>query len=85
MAIEYKLKSPIVLGEETIEVLKLEEPTIGKLTRFNVDLSESALSTVKGMAKLILACSTNVTDKHVNLMKLSDLTGAIGECTDFFS
>jgi hypothetical protein len=85
VAIEYKLKTPIVLGEETIEVLQLEEPTIGKLTRFNVDLSESALSTVKGMAKLILSCSTNVTDAHVNLMKLSDLTGAIGECTDFFN
>lgn len=84
MAVEYKLNSPIVLGDETIATLELEEPSVGKLKRNKVDLSEDALSTVEGMAKLLLACAENVTEAHINLMKLSDLTGAIGECTGFF-
>jgi hypothetical protein len=84
MAIKYKLKTPITLGDEMIETLELEEPSVGTLSRCDVDLSEEALSTVKGMSKLVLACAVNVTEAHIAKMKLSDLTGAIGECTDFF-
>ena len=82
---EYKLKTPIILGEETVEVLKLEEPNIEKLNRFKVNLSEDVLTTANGMTRLLLACSTNVTEAHVKKIMLSDLTGAIGACTDFFS
>lgn len=82
--VEYTLKSPIVLGKDTVEVLKLEEPTVAKLESANVNLSEDALSKVKGMSALVYACSTNVTTAHIGKMKLSDLVGAVEACTGFF-
>jgi hypothetical protein len=81
---EYKLKSPIILGEETVEVLLLEEPTVAKLQRFNVSLSEEVLTSVVGMTRLLLSCCSNCGEAHIKKMKLSDLTGAIAACTSFF-
>lgn len=85
MVKEYKLKHPIVLGEETVEVLKLEEPTLGKMIEAEVELSEKALSTAAGMAKLIQACATNVTSAHVAKIRFSDLAPAVEACAGFFS
>ena len=81
---EYTLNTPIVLGEETIEVLQLEEPTVGSLEKHNVDLSETALTTVRGMKGLVCACVSNATEAHINKMKLKDLTGVVGVCASFF-
>jgi hypothetical protein len=84
MAVEFKLKTPIELGDETVEVLELQEPTVEKLQRCRVNLSEEALSTVDGMSKLLVSCSKNVGEAHIKKMMLSDLVNAIGVCTDFF-
>ena len=73
MATEYKLKTPIVLGEETVDVLKLEEPDLGSLVDAGVALDEKSLQTAGGMAKLIEACAKNVTPAHVWKIKFSDL------------
>jgi len=83
--VEYKLKKPIVLGEETIEVLKLDEPTLGRLAECNVDLGEEGLKTASGMMNLIEACSTNTTSAHIAKIKFSDIAGAVEACADFFS
>jgi hypothetical protein len=82
---EYKLKTPIILGEETVEVLKLEEPTIEKLKKFNVDLSQEALELSEGMFRIICACVTNVSEAHVNKMKMRDMVRCMKECVGFFS
>ena len=85
MATEYKLKTPIVLGEETVDVLKLEEPDLGSLVDAGVALDEKSLQTADGMAKLIEACAKNVTPAHVRKIKFSDLAPAVEACSGFFS
>jgi len=85
MATEYKLKSPIVLGAETINALALEEPDLGKLIDAGVSLDEKDLMTAEGMGKLIEACCTNATSAHIRKMKFSDLTPAVEICSGFFT
>ena len=82
---EYKLKNPIVLGDETIEVLKFDEPTLKRLTECDVDLDEGSLKKASGMAKLIEACCKNATSAHIGEMKFSDIAGAVEVCAGFFS
>ena len=82
---EYKLKTPIVLGEETIEVLKLEEPNTNKLETFGVSFAPDVIGSVKQMKAIVCSCSTNVNEGHVGVMKLRDLMGAWEKCqTSFF-
>lgn len=81
---EYKLKAPIVLGEEVIEVLKLEEPTVERLKQYNVDLSHEALELCEGMFRIVCACSANASEAHINRMKMRDLVACTRECISFF-
>lgn len=83
--VEYKLKSPIVLGEDTVEVLKLEEPNGKKLDMYDVSFDEASLYSVGGLMKIINACSTNTTEAHVGEMKGRDIREAGEVClTNFF-
>ena len=81
---EYKLINPIVFGEEVIEVVKLEEPTTGKLRECNVDLSEEGLTLCEGKYRIVSACATNLIEAHTNKMKAHDLIGCFNECLSFF-
>jgi len=82
---EYELISPITLGEETIKVIKLEEPTCATLKKFNVDLSEEALMLCEGQFRIVCACSQNAHEGHINEMKMRDLVKCSRACLDFFS
>lgn len=79
---EYKLKTPIVLGDETIEVLKLEEPTQARLELFDFDYSE--LTKARGMRKLLCACVSNCGEAHVMKMSPLDIAKASEVCSGFF-
>lgn len=83
--VEYRLKTPVSVGEETVDVLKLKEPDLGSLVDAGVALDEESLQTAKGMMKLILACSTNITEAHARKIKFSDLGSAVEVCADFFT
>lgn len=83
--VEYKLKTPIILGAETVDVLKLEEPDLGRLIDAGVSLDEKTLQSAEGMVKLIDACSTNTTTAHIRKIKFSDLAPAVEACSGFFS
>jgi len=80
--VEYKLKKPIVLGEETIEVLKLVEPTQERLEAVEYDYAE--LTTAKGLRLLLCACATNVTEAHIAKMSPKEIAWAGRACQDFF-
>jgi hypothetical protein len=82
VAIKYKLKSAIVLGDETIEVLELEEPTQEKLEMYDFDYSE--LTKAKGLKKLVCACVVNCGESHIAKMKPIDIAKAGTLCSDFF-
>lgn len=84
MSEEYTLQSPIVMGDETILVITLDEPTVGLLDKFDVDLSEDQLTKVSVMKRLVCACAVDLTVQQIDLMKLKDLTGVIGVCASFF-
>jgi len=83
--IEYKLKTPIVLGEETIKVLKLDEAKGSSLKLFEVSFGEEILSSVEGLMRIINACSTNTTESHINEMRGRDIRLCGEVClTNFF-
>ena len=79
---EYKLQTPIVLGEETIEVLKLEDPSQEKLELYDYDYADQTKA--KGLRKLVCACVTNCGEAHIRKMKPVDIVGAGGICANFF-
>ncbi len=82
---EYKLKTPIVLGEETVDVLKLEEPSTNRLEMFDVSFAPDVVGSIKQMKALVCACATNVNEAHVGEMKGRDLTTVWEKCqTGFF-
>ncbi len=85
MAIEYKLKKPITIGEEIVSVMQFEEPELRKLTKCKVDLSEAALKTAGGMMALLEACAVGDCENYVCRMKASDMAGAAEICSGFFS
>jgi hypothetical protein len=39
--------------------------------------------TFEQMGKVIEACCVNVTPQELSMMKMSDVTGAFAECSDF--
>ena len=83
---EYVLKTPIVIESlETIEVLRFEEPTLGKMDQCGVSLDEKDLMKIKGMSALLNACVLNASPLQISRMKLGDLSGAVEACTGFFS
>jgi hypothetical protein len=81
---EYKLLTPIVFGEDVIESIQLEEPTVEQLRKHNVDLSREGLELCEGQYRLVSACASNVTEAHVTRMKMKDLVRCSGECIRFF-
>jgi hypothetical protein len=84
MTKEYKLISPITLGDENIEIVKLSEPECSKLKKYNVDLSEEALCICEGQSRIVLACAENIHEGHVLKMKARDLVKCSRECLSFF-
>jgi hypothetical protein len=84
MMVEYKLKTPVKIGEEVTEVVKLEEPTVERLKQYNVDLSQEALELCEGMFRIVCACAVNIAEAEVNRMKMRDLVGCTKECVSFF-
>ena len=82
--IKYKLKNPVVIGDETIEEIHLEDPTCEKLKKFNVDLSEEALLLCEGQYRIVCACAENVHEGHILKMKGGDLLRCSRECLGFF-
>ena len=82
---EYVLKTPIVIGDETISCLKFEEPTLQKLSDCKVDLSEAGLKSADGMMRLIEACTVGKDSAFIGRMKFSDVSGAVEACAGFFS
>ncbi len=82
---EYKLKTPIVLGDDTIDVLKLEEADANKLETFNISFSPEELFSAKGMKAMVACCATNITEAHAGKIKGKDLTAANEVCMGFFA
>jgi hypothetical protein len=82
---EYKLKHPIVLGEETIETLKLDAPTRKDIERspFNLRKIQEDSDMIE-MFKMIEACCKNCTCAHIDRMDARDLAGAVETCAGFF-
>jgi hypothetical protein len=79
---EYKLKTPIVLGDETIESLELVEPTQARLEEYDFDYAE--LTKAKGRRKLLCACVKNASEAHIMKMKPMEITKAADICAGFF-
>ena len=86
MITEYKLKTPIILGEETVEVLKLEEPDQNRLEAYDVGFGPEDLTKTAGLKKVLCACAVNVNEAHVSKMKGGDFKKAAEKCViDFFA
>ena len=79
---EYTLNTPIVLGDETIEVLQLDMPTKASLEEYDFDYAE--ISKAKGRRKLLCACVTNASEAQIMTMTPGEIVSASGVCENFF-
>jgi hypothetical protein len=85
LMIEYRLKTPVDVSGNKIEVIRLEEPTFGMMKKYGLPADAVDMKkTTEVLSKYLVDCS-GLSVSVLDQMKVSDTMNLIEVMTGFFT